>query len=254
MRQQRRSTARPDHRPQRRAALPARDELPLVVPQHAVPPGPVGYALHAPELLLHAAVSDAAWEILRRDGRLTGPSVELVDPLFRDGYRWLRERMVTPCEPGRFPLWAWARIRRRDLVLNAPGEAERIWLTLRVPRQRVTLLRSDEWVIGPLMQQGFVRPDPGAHRHAKFDERAFDRAGDRLDRVEAALSPADRERRTAGSWEAVLAPSLNGRGYVEAVFPHLLAEEVVDAVRLEPRPAGPTSSVTGFVTGDSVHS
>jgi len=57
------------------------------------------------------------------------------------------------------------------------------------------------------------------------------------------MSPADRERHRAESWDAVLTPSLSGGEYAEAVYPWLLADEVVDAVRVEGRPreqpAGP---------------
>lgn len=117
--------------------------------EQAVPPGRIGYHLHADVLLLHTIQTSAAVDELRTKGALR-PDPEHTASEWPEAYTWMNlmmgERLPTS---GSTTVWLWARIRRYDLVSNCRRPRARDYepqelLTCRIPRERVLLSQSVE--------------------------------------------------------------------------------------------------------------
>ncbi len=243
------------------------DELPRVRADRVLAPGPVGYDLTAPRLLLHTQQSPAAYARLAATGTLPGPTatevtddddqpVDLVDPFFRPCYDWLvtehnlRLPPASGCPPGRYPLWAWASIRRSDFNVHIRDAAPRptrpaggVWLTLSVPRERVLMADYDTWNV--ILNRGSL-PDY-SHRgdsRRRWNSRAYDRSDDALDRSLATrFGPHTQDLSTwspglraaiGDTWQLVF--DLPRPGAVQATVATLYDTDVISAVRPQPVP------------------
>jgi hypothetical protein len=131
-----------------RGPLPVRPREVSV--RRCVPAGRPGRSLRGEWLFLYSVLAPAAYEELQGNGVVSAhPEIELFD---RDAYDWLigqmRHRRI-PVVEGRYPIWFWAKIRRRDLlgevrrtVREEPGS---VLVTARVHRDRVLLNDYGAW-------------------------------------------------------------------------------------------------------------
>jgi hypothetical protein len=211
-------------------------------PADALPPGRIGYDPSANTLLLHTIQTDAAFEELVSTGQLR-PNASLSEPLFADAYAWMLAQMVTRLTTsGEGALWFWARIRRQDLVDLCRDARGEVLLTCRIPRERVLLSHFGDWhtVLNTSIHvpglPGEIDDEYGARLDVIFDdfEERKKAAGVHDDRV--ADWPADLRTEIQQSWEHIFQPQTFGRsGTVQATAHVLYADDVVEAVRLEPR-------------------
>jgi hypothetical protein len=222
----------------------------------AVPRRAVRYDVRAEVLLLHSMLSPAAYEVLATEGVLRADPA-LVDNAFRDAYHWLMgqaRRRVTGAR-GVCPIWFWARIRRRDLLLDirhaARHEPGSVLITCRIPGARCLLSAYDDWhsVLdpGPLVPlPPGVTPDDGS-AWAAWTAR-HDAAWEDLDRrlAEASLPrtapfgswPADVRADLERGWEHIF--DLDGYSdgeYWQATVEEVHASDVVTAARPVPLPS-----------------
>jgi len=214
------------------AALEAR-RVPVA---EAVPLGRLGYDLSAPAVLLHTVVSADAWVVLARHGTLRADPAQVDDHL-RPAFDWIRRqaRRRLPGARGRYPLWAWARIPRSDLVTFlsrcARWDPGCVFVTARVPRERVLLSLFDDWhaVLGgvPAFPDGV---------DADVVEAWFDRLSATVPdwmlpgRCWTAWPPelrAELEQSWLRVFDVEAAPR---RAWVQATVEELVAADVVDAV------------------------
>lgn len=231
----RRTTAR------RRGSRPATDGAPPLRrarAQRVVPRGGVGTDLYSPDLLLWTFMPVAAYERLRRDGRLTCDPALLDDEVFTDAYAWMREQFVArrPDAEGTAQLWAWARMTRRSLLDSAADHVGDALVSYRVPRERALLSDFGAWhdVLNrfehwpPALDDDEVEP-----LRAAF-EAEMDRHG--LWGTPTNAWPADLRARVEASWRHIFDvgahPATNP---VQAVVEYIDASEVVDAVLLTGR-------------------
>lgn len=215
---------------------------PVVDPSGAVPAGRIPYAAARPKCVLHSFIAPAAWVELSVEGRLRARREHaLHDPIDLFAYRWIatqvRERLGASEDA--WPLWAWARTRRCDLVSSARRYAElepgTVLITMHVDEHRVLRSGFSDWH-APLNALPVLPRD--------LDEDAYDRAldawwrkqderlaGDRSLRPEH--WPADLRSELTASWPDVFdASRWSRRDAVQACLAEVRAEDVVDAVRL----------------------
>ncbi|WP_159632650.1 DUF3841 domain-containing protein [Arthrobacter sp. 8AJ] len=208
----------------------------------AVPGGRVGYDLTASRLLLHTFQTEDAFEELLSTGQLL-PDPDLAEPLFADAYAWMfREMDRRLPTSGDGALWFWARTTREYLVDSCRRNRGDVLLTCRIPRERVLLSHHWDWHCA-LSGIPHVLELPG-ESDEDYDARR-DRIWDELDdrKREAGVLgkgfrdwPEDVRRDLERSWEQFLDPSTYGRwDTVQATAHALCAEDVVSAVRLNPR-------------------
>jgi hypothetical protein len=204
--------------------------------REALPFGPVGYDLTAPELLLHTLVSADAWDVLVRH-RVLRADPARIDDHFRASFDWIRKQAHRrlPTAVGRYPLWAWARIPRADLLTFvarcARWDPGSVFVTVRVPRERVLLSLFDEW-------HAVLNGVP-----AFPDDMAADVVDAWFDRLSASVPDWMLPGRSWSEWPAQLRAELEqswmrifdvdtapNRAWVQATVEELFANDVVDAV------------------------
>ena len=213
-------------------------------PADALPRGRIGYDPSADTLLLHTIQTEAAFEELVSTGQLR-PNTSLGEPLFADAYAWMLAQMATRLTTsGEGALWFWARIRRQDLLESCRLSRGEVLLTCRIPRERVLLSHFGDW--HAVLNTSIHVPDLlgesdeeyGARLDMIFDdfEERKKAAGVRNDRV--ADWPEHLRMEIQQSWEHIFQPQNFGRSdTVQATAHDLYADDVVEAVRLEPRSA-----------------
>jgi hypothetical protein len=240
------------------AALPTFGALARIRSDLVLGSGPLGYSRSAPRMLLHTSQSPQAYAELAATGTLTGPTAAQVSEWedfegwegedgFTGSYDWLVRHMnaaVAPADrvpPGRYPLWAWANIRRYDLAYHirdcaptAEAPDGRVWLTLSLPRSRVFCTDYDGW-------HSVLNRTPGfpALPRTGLTDRKVNRLFDAAERAVTGALPIPGQR--VGDWtpeyRAALEESwkhcftFGRRDYVQATFAQLHAAEVVSAVR-----------------------
>lgn len=193
-----------------------------------LPPGRVGYDLGAPELLLHTRVPHAAVAELERTGALRGRA-DLVEEEFRTAYDWVaqqvRDRVAGAA--GGYPIWAWARTTRANIVAVcrlAPGET---LLTLSVPRDRVLLSEHGSWHC--VLNDWPV--DDGEEEWAATEQRWRQEHGDRFDEV--------RSTYVQGTWDRIFdVHAFPRRSHIQACLEAVLVSDVVTAVDIRPTHTG----------------
>ena len=202
----------------------------------AVPLGRPAYDLAAPDILLHTVVSADAWAVLRRHGVLRADPAR-VDDDFRAAFDWIRAeaRRRLPAAAGRYPLWAWARMPRADLVTFvsrcARWEPGSVFLTARVPRERVLLSLFDDW--HAVLNGVPAFPDD-------VDAGTVDDWFDRLSKAVPGWMlpgrgwtgwPAELRGELERSWARIFAvDAAPRRAWVQATVEEIFAADVLDAV------------------------
>jgi hypothetical protein len=168
----------------------------------------------------------------------------LEEPIDRFAYGWMADQLRTRlgAADDAWPLWAWAKTTRRDLITDAgryrrlaPGT---VLVTFVVPGSRALLSGFDDWH-APLNKSPLWSLD------GTLDEldAELDRWYDQADRV----APGHRQR-TPDEWPAVLRDEViatwsgifdparwTRRTYLQTCVAELCADDVVDAVRLVSR-------------------
>ena len=149
---------------------------------------------------------------------------------------------------GRYPLWFWAKIRRRDLLAHVRHAARltpgTVLVTCRVPRARCLLSNYDDW--HSVLNGGLCISWTGAEPAAGPDLDAYEL---RLDEAYATVAarlaavglgwdapvekwPADVRSDLETSWELIFDIGRYQRGsYWQATVEELYAADVTAAVR-----------------------
>ena len=216
--------------------------------RRTVPPGPVGYDLHAPVLLLHTVQTAEAYGALCRDAVLRCPE-RVVEPEHEPAYRWMQEqyaRRIQGAEGGRSGrlLWLWAQTTRAGLVGSLVEGCDRsqplVLLTCRVPRERVLLSHFVDWhavLNGTQLLPAWLPADEVEQRMEDFDRR---HDADRYRGLPLAAWPPAAQAEIRASWEGVFDVAAYPRGQVwQATVAHVEAGEVTDVVALPVRRSGP---------------
>ena len=202
----------------------------------------MGYDLTADCFLLHSFQAEEALEELLSTGELV-PDPGRREPLFADAYGWmLREMDRRLPTNGDAALWFWARITREHLVDGCRHNRGGVLLTCRIPRERVLLSHFWDWhcalnVIPCVLElSGENDDDYDARRSNVWDE-----LDDRKRRAGVLHKgfpdwPGDVRRELERGWEQFLDPANFGPwDAVQATAHVLYTEDVVKAVRLDPR-------------------
>ncbi|MFF1831156.1 DUF3841 domain-containing protein [Paenarthrobacter sp. NPDC058040] len=207
----------------------------------AVPPGRMGYDLHAPVLLLHTIQSADAFDELVATGRIV-PDPARAEPAFAEAYGWMLDRMGARLPTrGSGALWLWAKLPRAELVDSCRLSRNEVLLTCRIPRERVLLSDFIAWH-QVLNRHPYVPPLSGESNDA-FSARidtVFDDFEDRLhaagirrrDEPVRSWPPALRAGVEA-SWESIFDLATYESGSVWQGTVHELREaDVIDAAHL----------------------
>ena len=207
----------------------------------AVPAGRVGYDLNADRVLLHTFQTEDALGELLSTGQLL-PDPKRAEPPFADAYGWmLREMGRRLPTSGDSALWFWARTTRGCLVDSCRNQRGGVLLTCRIPRERVLLSHFWDWHRA-LNGTPHVLELP-CESDEDFEARR-DRIWDELDDRKRAAGvfdkgflewPEDVRLDLERGWEQFLDPATYGRwDTVQATAHSLHAEDVIEAVRLDP--------------------
>ncbi|WP_138418748.1 DUF3841 domain-containing protein [Sinomonas gamaensis] len=206
----------------------------------AVLPGRIGYDTTAPVLLLHTVQTEEALLELLDTGRLIPDPARAMEG-YDDAYAWLLGHMEKRLPTrGNGMVWLWAKIRRDDLIHNIRYSDGQVLLTCRIPRERVLLSQYDDWhqVLNSMPN---ILGLPGETEDA-FGARLYAELVDFYGRVRAAgcdlqmvtTWPSELREEIETSWEEIFDPAnYSRRSYWQATVHELLAEDVVDAVRLD---------------------
>lgn len=195
-------------------------EPPEVPASRAVPPGRIGYDLDADPLLLHSLLSADAYAQLASNGVLRVDPAHFNFPEFRAAYDWMRDQMRRriPGSSGNYPIWLWAKIRRRDLIDSVRRDTRRhpgsILVTCRIPRNRCLLSHFDDWhhVLNAWPYIDCAEPTTDAEL-AEYERRLDQAYAEHEARLEQAGLPAtapiedwpaDLRAQCDASWEAIL--------------------------------------------------
>ncbi|WP_171042457.1 DUF3841 domain-containing protein [Sinomonas gamaensis] len=206
----------------------------------AVPPGRIGYDTTAPVLLLHTVQTEEALQELLDTGRLNPDPARAMEG-YDDAYAWLLSHMEKRLPTrGNGMVWLWAKIRRDDLIHNIRYSDGKVLLTCRIPRERVLLSQYDDWH-QVLNESPNILSLPGEtpDEYEVRIEGIYDDLHARLKaagahRVPISAWPEELRLEVESSWEAIFDPAnYTRRRYWQATVHELLAEDVVEAVRLE---------------------
>jgi hypothetical protein len=211
-------------------------------PEHAVPPGRVGYDLDDDRLLLHTIQSADAFEVLGST-RTLRPDPSMADPLYADAYDWMDRQMAARLPTsGHGALWLWARTTRRDLVSCCRRSRGQVLLTCRVPRERALLSHEVEWHHVLNRGLGEMPRLPGESEDDAFAR--WEKASDAFDARLAAAGvermttpvrnwPADLRDEIERSWERIFdRDSYGPHEFWQATVHALHADDVMEAVRI----------------------
>jgi hypothetical protein len=213
-------------------------------PDDAVPSGYIGYDIYAERLLLHTIQPGEAFEALLSTGQLV-PDISLAVQEYTDAYNWmLRQMAARLATTGKGAIWFWARTRRRHLVDSCRQAEGQVFLTCRVPRERVLLSHFIDWhdVLNTRLHVP-TRPGESDEDYISRLDRAFEDFEAR--KCAAGLSdtavkcwPDDLRTEIEQSWEHILDRRNYGRFECWQGTMHLLqTDDVVEAVRIERRRA-----------------
>ncbi len=189
----------------------------------------------------------AVWRQLQRRGRFWVPR-HRVEPINRQAYDWLveQQRQRIPGATGRYPIWAFARIKRSDLAINCRWAARSfpssMLLTCRLPRSQVLLSEYDTWHV--VLNNGYLdaNDDPDAMDQWWAEaERRYGTAAHHSPyppSLQAELEASWPRVFDVDHWREFYNP------YVQATFEVLTLEQVVRAVPLR-RPGRDTNRRIG---------
>jgi hypothetical protein len=196
---------------------------PRVSARWAVRRRAVCFDVRAETLTLCSMLSPAAYGVLAREGVLRADR-SVVDPRSVEAYDWLcaQARRRLPGAVGGYPIWFWAQIRPRDLLVNVRHAARydpgSVLVVCRIRRQRCLLSSYDDWHCvldgSPLVPWPKpTRADPAAdpEEWARWQRRL----ADAFDRMERALAAAGVPRHPVSGWPAEL------RAQVERGWEHI---------------------------------
>jgi hypothetical protein len=217
-------------------------ELREATPERVVPAGRLGYDLRANQLLLHSFLAPDAWDELVDCGVLRARIEHaLDDPIDELAYSWMARqvREQLGADGDTWPLWAWARTTRRDMVSDArrylrlaPGT---VLVTARVDRACVLLSDYGEWH-SPLNAHPVVPPDATDDEFGQAIDawyRTLDReVPDSRDRPRS-MWPDHVLAELMSTWPAIFDQTRwTRRTHVQGCLAELAADDVIDAVRL----------------------
>lgn len=218
--------------------IPSLERLPVRGPWFAAPRR-LSCDLNRLTITLHTVQSPAAYAHLHEDGVLRG------DPAFADAdfaaaYAWMSERMEDRLET-RAPgiLWAWANIKRRDLVAMLRHARGDVLLTLRVRRDVALLSDFDLWHL--VLNRGLLVPETPGDNSAVAANRigaAMDAFDDRVEEVGCLNKPVsewpdDLRREIQSSWDGIFgAAGWAASATVQATLHEIRSDDVVRAVRV----------------------